>query len=132
MAALAELRRHAGELTEAFGHEVELVEGGIQIPVIVKAVALPEDAFAVAQSDILFLADAQYPVSALDMFWTELDVLRADGTVPSNADVVENHAGRTWRRFSWHRNGAWNPASNGLIDHFLFTMARLQMEVSAR
>jgi Prokaryotic E2 family E len=131
MTTLDELRRHAAELTEAFGYEVELVEGGIQIPVIMKAVALPEGTFAMGQTDILFLADAQYPVSALDMFWTDVDVLRADGTVPSNAEVVENYAGRTWRRFSWHRNGAWNPASNGLIDHFLFTLARLQMEVPA-
>lgn len=128
MAALDELRRHADELTEAFGYEVELIGGGLQVPVIIKSVALPEGVFSAAQADVLFLADAQYPVSALDMFWTDVGVVRADGTVPSNAEVVEHHAGRTWRRFSWHRNGVWNPAGNGLIDHFLFTLARFEME----
>jgi hypothetical protein len=131
MSANDELHRHADELTTAVGYEVELVEGGVQVPVIIKQVRLPSGHFSVTTTDMLFLADAQYPLSALDMFWVELEVMRADGGVPANADQIEQYADRSWRRFSWHRNGIWNPNGNGLLDHFEFAMDRLVREAQA-
>lgn len=128
MAANDELRLHADQLTLALGYEVELVEGGLQVPVIIKSVILPTGVFAIPATDMLFLADAQYPLAALDMFWVELEAVRADGGVPANADQIEQYASRAWRRYSWHRNGAWNPNSNGLLDHFEFAMDRLRRE----
>ncbi len=128
MSANDELHRHADELRVAVGYEVELVEGAVQVPVIIKAVTLPNGVFAVSETDMLFVADAQYPLSALDMFWVEPEVVRADGGVPANADQIEQYADRSWRRFSWHRNGIWSPNSNGLLDHFEFAMDRLRRE----
>ncbi len=128
IAALLKLRQHAEELTLLTEIDVELLESPHLIYVVLKGVELPAGAFRASRSDILFQTDYQYPTSALDMFWTELDVVRPDGSVPDNADQVESHAGRDWRRYSWHRNGIWDPTRNGLLDHLELTLDRLCRE----
>lgn len=121
MTARETLERHAEELRQATGLTVEIIEGeGNRTYVLIRQVPLPPGLFTMSKSDALFIADRQYPCSALDMFWLEASVVRANGTVPQGADCLENHLKRQWRRFSWHRNGVWNPASNGLLDHFAF------------
>ncbi len=125
------LEEDAEELRAATGLDVELTPDGTQIFVVIKQVPLPPGAFKVKTSDILFVTDQQYRYSALDMFWAEESVLRADGGLPAGGESVETYLGRRWRRFSWHRNGVWNPNRNGLLDHFEFMQARLSMEVAA-
>src|SRR5205823_11420373 len=57
-------------------------------------------------TDLMMMADYQYPMSALDMFWTDPHVRRADnGAYPQNADQFEQHIGRSWQRWSWHYGG---------------------------
>ena len=130
--ALLKLREHASELTELTGIDVEIAEQApTRIFVVLKTVTLPVDAFRLAHSDVLFVADYQYPTSALDMFWTELDVVGADGSIPASADQIEHYVGRSWRRFSWHRNGIWDPRRNGLLDHYELTLDRLCRERKA-
>ncbi|MCD6726125.1 MAG: hypothetical protein LT070_02685 [Solirubrobacteraceae bacterium] len=127
--ALLKLRAHASELTELTGIDVEIVEEPpTRIFVVLKKVTLPVGAFRLVHSDVLFVADYQYPTSALDMFWTELDVVRPDGSIPASADQIEQYVGRSWRRFSWHRNGIWDPRRNGLLDHYELTLDRLCRE----
>ena len=106
MAALDELRKHAAQLTEATGIVVNLVEDGGRIIVILAAVPLPVNAFRLRKTDLAFIADLMYPLSAMDMFWTEMDVVRPDGSVPQGAETVEQYAGRSWRRFSSPDTGA--------------------------
>jgi hypothetical protein len=129
MTALERLRQHADELAEETGLTIELVDGGGQIFVILNKVPLPDGAYRITASDVLFIADQQYPVSAMDMFWTEVDVLRADGSVPGGAESIEPYANREWRRFSWHRNGVWRTTGNCLLDHFEFMQARFVQDV---
>ncbi|HXG08681.1 MAG TPA: E2/UBC family protein [Gemmataceae bacterium] len=119
-----ELQEHAKELTETTGVQVEIVEEGSRVFVLLRKVRLPPGLFRVGETDILFITDQQYPLSALDMFWTEVDVVRPDGSIPQSAEAIETYLGRQWRRFSWHRNGVWNPARNGLLDHFAFVESR--------
>ncbi len=121
MTAPEALRRHAEELRQVTNLTVEIIEGdGNRIYVVIRQVPLHPDLFTTDKSDALFIADRQYPCSALDMFWLEASVLRANGGVPQGAGCLEVHLNRQWRRFSWHRNGIWNPASNGLLDHLAF------------
>jgi hypothetical protein len=129
MAALDELRRHAQALKDVAGVSAEIIEAGMQLYVVLKQVPLPKGAYRVDATDVLFIADRQYPLSSMDMFWTELEVLRPDGTVPQNANVIEIHADRQWRRFSWHRHGIWNPNGTGLLDHYEFMESRLEMDL---
>jgi hypothetical protein len=129
---LAEFKLITG-LDAAYVLDPEGVNGPQQAPgrlyVVVQDVALPPGLFKVEKSDILFLGDYQYPESALDMFWTSLDMIRPDGRIPQNAEVVESYLGREWRRYSWHRNGTWNPSRNGILDHYEFMLARVAEEL---
>lgn len=125
------LERHAEELRVATGREVETIEGdGNRLFVVIRSVPLPSGLFAVERSDALFVADRQYPLSALDMFWLEVSVVRPNGAIPKGADCIESHMNHQWRRFSWHRNNVWNPAGNGLMDHFAFMEAAWAAETS--
>jgi hypothetical protein len=114
------LDRHAEEFRQQTGFTVDITEEAARLFAVIRQVPLPPGLFAVAQSDILFITDKQYSDSALDMFWTEVPVLRVNGAVPQGAGQIERYLDRDWRRFSWHRNGTWNPAGNGLLDHFAF------------
>jgi hypothetical protein len=125
-----ELHRHADELAERAEVPVEVVEEAAQRFIILRGLALPPGAYQVANTDVLFITDAQYPLSAMDMFWTDLDVLLPDGSVPASADSIETYHGRQWRRFSWHRNGVWSIHGNPLLDHFEFMLDRFSKDVT--
>jgi len=127
--ALDELHRHAEELAQHAGIPVEVQEEVTQRFVILGGFVLPP-VYQVTKTDVLFITDSQYPVSAMDMFWTELPVLLPDGSIPASAEVIESYCGRQWRRFSWHRNGIWNMQGNPLLDHFEFMRARFAKDVT--
>ena len=127
--ALEELRSHAAELGELYGVAVDIDQSGSQVFIIARDVALPAGRYLVTTTDILLITDTQYPLSAMDMFWTDPAVLCVDGSVPASAESIETHAGREWRRFSWHRNG-WKPAGNALVDHFAFCQARFSPDIA--
>ena len=76
-------------------------------------------------TDLMMMADYQYPMSALDMFWTCPHVRRADnGAYPLNAEQLEQHIQRTWQRWSWHYGG-WNPAHHNVTTHLEVFFNRL-------
>lgn len=128
---MEELRRHADELASLAGVHVDIEQEGAQVFIILRELRLPVSTYQVPMTDALFIADTQYPVSAMDMFWTDVTVLRSDGTVPVGADSIETYRGRQWRRFSWHRNGIWNSAGNPLLDHFEFMQDRFSKDVAS-
>lgn len=125
VAAPAELARDIEELARATGLQVETLEDGGRLFILIHDMPLPPAHFRVSCTDVLFHTDQQYPLSAMDMFWVHPEVLYPDGAIPQGADAIESYVGRQWRRFSWHRNGVWNPAGNPLLDHFAFMEARL-------
>jgi Prokaryotic E2 family E len=123
------LRRDAAELAEKARVPVDVQQEGLQVRVIMRQLPLPPGAYNICSSDVLFLTDVQYPLSAMDMFWLDVAVTRSDGSIPLNADSVELYGGRHWRRFSWHRHGLWNTNGNPLLDHFEFMQARFALDV---
>src|SRR5438552_3643115 len=92
------LRRHLAELIERVGVEGEIVDAEGRLYVLLKKVELPAGMFRVAESDVLYLTDHQYPLSAMDMFWVEPALVRHDGSVPQGAESIETYIGRQWRR----------------------------------
>ena len=128
--ALEELHRDASELAEQTGLQVDIEQEGAQVYVILHSLALPTRTYRVDSTDVLFITDTMYPLSAMDMFWTDPAVVRPDGSIPANAESIETYRGRQWRRFSWHRNGIWNPNGNPLLDHFEFMQARFAQDVT--
>jgi hypothetical protein len=110
-------------LAQAIGRTVEIEIEGQQICVIARRAFLPERVYTKAESDVLLITDFQYPMSAMDMFYTEPDVQPASGPIPPHASSIEPHAGRQWRRWSWHRNGIWKPGVDDLLTHWAFVEA---------
>lgn len=124
MSAREILEQHAAELTQAAGTRAEVFQEGNRLFIVFHKVALPPDIARVPTTDVLLITDTQYPLSAMDMFWTELEVVRPDGSDFEGSDTIEQYLGRQWRRFSYHRNSVWNPAGNPLMDHFSFVETR--------
>lgn len=128
MKARHSLARHLEELTERVGVQGGVIERDGRLYVLLTGVALPQGTFLLDATDVLFITDHQYPLSALDMFWTDPEVVLADGEVPKGAEWTEDYLGREWRRFSWHRRGAWRPTGNPLLDHFALMEERFAVE----
>jgi len=124
MSAQELLRKHADELAGITGLVVEVIQDNGRLFTLFHDYGLPGQIAGVERTDVLFIADLQYPLSALDMFWTEIAVIRPEGSIFENSDSIEEYMGRKWRRFSYHRNGIWNPVGNPLIDHFAFMETR--------
>ena len=79
-------------------------------------------------SELLLITDISYPNSKIDMFWMVPGVVLEDGSPPKSAQVMENHLGKQWRRFSWHC-GKWNPAVDNVITYLGTVDERLRQNV---
>jgi len=79
--------------------------------------------FSKNKTNLLVRAQQSYPNSNLDMFWTDVDLVLADGRVPTSADQLENYNGQQWRRFSWHPK-SWNPGRDNLCTFLEFINTR--------
>lgn len=79
--------------------------------------------FSKQKTTLLVRAQLSYPNSNLDMFWTDVDLVLEDGTVPASADQLETYGGQQWRRFSWHPK-SWNPGRDNLCTFLEFIDAR--------
>ncbi len=108
------------------GQEVELVEDGPRFYVVLKSFQLPGDRYVPSATDLMVIADYQYPLSRLDMYWTDPRVQLTSGAMPQNADQFETYATRQWQRWSWHYP-VWDPAKHSIRTHvevFLDRLAR--------
>jgi hypothetical protein len=114
------LEQHAKELSQSVGIDSEVLQEVNRLFVILRKFHLPPDVSRVDYTDVLFITDTQYPLSAMDMFWTEVEVVRPDGSTYEGSDTIETYLGRNWRRFSYHRNSIWNQNGNPLMDHYVF------------
>jgi Prokaryotic E2 family E len=126
------LEKHAEELAAQTGLKVDVVERDNQLFVVIHNYKLPAGVARVERTAILFIADLQYPLSAMDMFWTDLEVVRPDGSLFEGADNIAAYLERQWRRFSYHRNDIWSKDGNPLLDHFAFMETRWTPKAEAR
>lgn len=61
-----------------------------------------------SKSDLLLRLNPGYPDVPPDMWWFDPPIRRADGRPIEAADVLEDHLGRSWQRWSRHFNsGQW-------------------------
>jgi hypothetical protein len=82
--------------------------------VVLRDFALPPG-FDRPQSDLLLRLSAGYPDVAPDMWWFDPAVKRSDGQTIPATEVVEQHLGRPWQRWSRHfSNGQWQSGIDGL------------------
>ncbi len=109
---------------EAQGYRIKLTPQGARVFAIFERFKLPPDKFSARETDLLVVVPLPYPDAKIDMFYTEPEVTLRNGRIPLRAEIVENHLGRNWRRFSWHHK-KWNLEVDDLITHVSFIEQRL-------
>ena len=77
---------------------------------------LPDGTYAPTITDLMMMADYQFPLSRLDMYWTDPTIYLASGGLPLNANQFEMYANRRWQRWSWHYP-TWDPSKHNLRTH---------------
>lgn len=75
-------------------------------------------------TQLMLKLPVSYPNGKPDMFWTDEDLLLANGDVPHKGDVIEEVDGRKWRRFSWHPK-SWTPGRDDIHTFLAFVDRRL-------
>jgi Prokaryotic E2 family E len=111
------------DAVRAQGRDVQITEDGTRFFVILNNFVLP-DHYNPPITNLMVMADYQYPMSALDMFWTEPHVRCANGAWPQGGDQFVEFVGRVWQRWSWHYPG-WNPSTHTLATHLEVCFDRL-------
>ena len=106
------------------GRTVQVVEDGARFYVVFTGYCLRADLYVPSVTDLMVMTDYQYPVSRLDMFWTDPPVRRLDGSWPQNAELFEEYAGRRWQRWSWHYP-QWDPSRHSIRTHLEVVCDRL-------
>jgi hypothetical protein len=95
---------------------IEVIEDGTRFLVVFKAFQLPDGRYSPAATDLMVMADYQYPMSRLDMYWTDPAIQLVNGAYPQGAESFEHHGGRHWQRWSWHYQ-LWDPSRHNLRTH---------------
>lgn len=100
------------------------VEGVTELPgetlVVFSAFKLPDGKYNMETCRLLVRVPQGYPNAAIDMFYTQPNLLLASGAPARQSDVLEELGGAVWRRFSWHRNVAWKPGVDTLTSYASF------------
>jgi len=105
------------------GWAVDLIESEGMACIVFHGFVVPHG-YSKAVTDLLLMLPLSYPNGKPDMFWVDVDLHLANGSVPRSADVVQTHLDRQWRRFSWHVT-MWNPATDDLRTYLEFVNSRL-------
>jgi hypothetical protein len=103
-------------------YDVQVVEEAAHIDLIIDSFPTSPH-FNRPTTALLIRVPRSYPDAGPDMFWTDVELLLSDSTMPKNGESVESYCGKQWRRFSWHHNG-WNPALNNLVTYITFIRRR--------
>jgi len=97
--------------------------------VILRGFRLPPG-FDKSQSDLLLRLSPGYPDVPPDMWWFDPPLKRADGTAIPATDVVENHLGRRWQRWSRHlQPGQWRSGVDSLESFLALVRSELNRSV---
>jgi hypothetical protein len=94
---------------------------------VVKAFNVAAGGFTPAVIELMIRVPPQYPVTPLDMWYCDPPVrLITSGQFATASEVMENHLGRDWQRFSRHLNGGWRPGVDGLRSYFALIHREMQ------
>lgn len=75
----------------------------------------PQEFYELDQSDIYIKILPGYPITNLDMFWTNPEVKLKNGQLPAGTiSAQEEHFGKKWQRWSRHYTNPWRPGVDNL------------------
>jgi hypothetical protein len=111
------LPQYDAEYLEGRGLVYEVtVDGGITC-VVLKGWRLPKG-YSREVADLLLRLPVGYPDTAPDMWWFDPAIQLVDGTAVPQTQVVEQHLGRSWQRWSRHfAPGQWQSGIDGLENY---------------
>jgi hypothetical protein len=108
-------------------HQVESDAG--MTCIILPAWELPPG-FNHEAADLLIRLSPGYPDVHPDMWWFDPPVHLADGTGLPATEVVEQHLGRNWQRWSRHfTGGQWQSGVDGLESYLALIRRNLEQSV---
>lgn len=123
MQVLTDAIREAARVLEGMGYPITLQEEeGLGVLVIGDYPLGP--GWNKSSTRVLLKLPTSFPAGKPDMFWTDQDLLLANGTVPKQAGHIETILGEPWRRFSWHP-ASWTPGVDDIRTFFEFVARRL-------
>lgn len=94
---------------------------------VVKGFGVAAGGFAPSTTDLMIRIPPQYPITPLDMWYCDPPIrLATSGQFAHASEVMENHIGRTWQRFSRHLNGGWRAGIDCLRSYFALIHRELQ------
>ena|SRR6266581_1288396 len=113
------------ELLREAHQKIDVVEEGDMINLVIRDFPT-SPLFNRPTTTLLVRVPRAYPDAGVDMFWTDVELTLADGSIPSAGDSIEQYSGRSWRRFSWH-HGGWNPNLHSLRTYLVFVRRRFNV-----
>lgn len=112
---------------EERGFEWELIPEPAGAFLIVKKLDVSGGGFSPGATDVMVRIPGQYPMTPLDMWYCDPPIrIAVTGQFAAASEVMEQHAGRSWQRFSRHLNGAWAPGVDCLRSFFALIQRELQ------
>ncbi|OIT12635.1 hypothetical protein BL243_23090 [Ralstonia solanacearum] len=94
---------------------------------VVKGFDVAAGGFTPATTDLMIRIPPQYPLTPLDMWYCDPPIrLATTGQFAHASEVMEQHIGRVWQRFSRHLNGGWRAGIDGLRSYFALIQRELQ------
>ena len=105
----------------------KISEGNGKFGLLIEDFPLP-DGYTMDKSTLLVLIPSGYPGSALDMFYFNPPLEKADGDRSAiNALASETHFGQEWQR--WSRHYPWQPGIDTVVTHIEYVKNELNNEV---
>lgn len=117
------------EILKTRGFSFELTEANSRIYVIFRDFPLPDGVYNMQKTSLLIFTTPLYPNAGFDMFWVDNKLTLKNGGIPKNAEQIESHLGRVWRRFSYHpyQKKPWNPSEDSVEVFIQYIEQRLMM-----
>ncbi|WP_341927102.1 E2/UBC family protein [Nocardioides psychrotolerans] len=103
-----------------YSHTVEVVDGFVHTVLA----EFPTPGLDQAHVDLLLRLPIGFPDATPDMFWVS-PALTAKGAAIPGTEVIENHVGRTWQRWSRHIGGQWRPGVDNLETYLAYVRRAL-------
>ncbi|WP_216896149.1 E2/UBC family protein [Nocardia alni] len=92
----------------------EIAADGAMTCLVLQGWALPQG-LSQTSADLLVRLQPGYPDLAPDMWWFSPELFLEDGRRIQATEVMENHLGRTWQRWSRHLEpGQWRSGIDSL------------------
>jgi len=107
----------------------EVIQEGEKINILFTDFPLSPNIYNIDKTDLLIFTSNQYPNAGFDMFWVDENLTLKNGSVPKQAEVIEVHLNRRWRRFRYHpyNTRPWNPSDDSVgsfIEHVIQRLRR--------